>query len=83
MNNVVADAAKVELAKTAETMRGRQVPTAAQIISELHCMDRYEGFELNEADRPHGASRELSGVTDDGLPFAFTITVSNVYRADF
>lgn len=73
---------KVELVKTAEQLAARRIPTAEQIIAELSCLDDYEGFELNAADAPEGASRELSGVTDEGLPFAFTITVSNIYQAE-
>lgn len=73
----------VELVKTPEQMDARRIPTAEQIIAELDCMDDYDGFEVNAADAPDGASREISGVTEDGLFFACTITVSNVYQADF
>lgn len=83
MNNVVVLADKVELVKTPEQMRARTIPTAEQIIGALHCLDDYDGFEITEADRPDGNSREISGVTADGLFFACTITVSNVYQADF
>lgn len=81
-NNRQAAADKVELVKTAEQMAARRVPTPEAIIAELTCLGDYDGFRTDEADRPAGASREISGITDDGLPFAFTITVSNVYEAD-
>lgn len=74
---------KVELVKTAEQMAARRIPTAEQIIAQLHCLGDYEGFELNAADSPDIDSREISGMTDDGLRFAFTITVSSIYQADF
>lgn len=73
----------VELVKTPEEMRARRIPTAEQIIAELDCLDDYDDFEINAADRPEGNSREISGVTADGLFFACTITVSNVYQGDF
>lgn len=74
---------KVELVKTAEQVAARRIPTAEQIIRELDCMGDHDGFRIDEADAPEGASREISGRTDDGLFFACTITVSNVYRADY
>lgn len=82
MNNLVAAADKVELVKTAEQMNARRIPTPEEIVAELHCMDNYDGFEITAADRPDGASRELSGYTKDGLFFACTITISNVYQGD-
>ena len=79
MNNRMAAADKVELVKTAEEMAARRIPTADEIVSELHCLGDYDGFRITQADRPDGASRELSGYTTDGLYFACTITISNVY----
>lgn len=81
--NVDALPQYVELVKTPEQMRARRIPTAEQIIAELDCMDDYDDFEINAADAPDGASREISGVTADGLFFACTITVSDVYQGDF
>ena len=83
MNNLCVRADKVELVKTAEEMDARRIPTADAIIRALDCMGDYDGFRIDEADAPEGASREISGRTDDGLFFACTITVSNVHQADF
>lgn len=77
-----AAADKVELVKTADQLAARRIPTPEEIIAELACLDDYNGFNITEADRPDGASRELSGRTTDGLGFACTITVSNVYQGD-
>ena len=82
-NNREAAADKVELVKSAAQMHARRIPTTEAIIRELDCLDDYEGFQIDAADSPDGASREISGRTDDGLLFACTITVSNVYQADF
>lgn len=81
-NNRVAAADKVELVKTAEQMNARRIPTPEEIVAELNCLGDHDGFEISQADRPDGASRELSGHTKDGLFFACTITISNVYQGD-
>lgn len=78
-----AAAGKVELVKSATQMNARRIPTAEEIIAELDCLNSYDGFEITEADRPEGNSRELAGHTKDGLYFACTITVSNVYQGDY
>lgn len=78
---------KVERVRTAEQMRARRLPTTAEMIAALHCLGDYDGFRIDEADAPFdtpsSASREIAGRTDDGLFFSATITVSNVYHADF
>lgn len=78
---VAAD--KVELVKTAQQMRNRKLPTPEEIIRELHCMDDYGVFEIDSADAPDGASREISGRTSEGLSFVCTITVSGVNQVDW
>lgn len=83
LNNLCVLADKVELVKTAEQMYARRIPTAEEIIAELDCLDDYEDFRIDAAESPDGNSREISGRTKDGLFFACTITVSNVYQGDF
>lgn len=78
-----AAADKVELVKSAAQMAARRIPTAEEIVAALDCLNDYDGFRITEADRPEGGSRELAGHTEDGLYFACTITVSNVYQGDF
>ena len=81
-SSVSPDANKVELVKTADRLAARRIPSAEQIIRELHCLGDYDGFRIDEADAPEGGAREIVGMTDDGLPFAFTITVSNIHHCD-
>lgn len=84
MNDITVDAAHVELAKTAEQMAARRIPTMEELRDFLGSalLDEGDTFEVTETDRD-GAGVEIAGKTHDGLRFAATIQITSIYEADF
>lgn len=86
MNDICAPADAVELVKSKAQMEARTIPTRNQILELLSSavMDSGNGFSINETNRDQANGMiECSGETDDGLTFAFHLTVTNLQETDF
>lgn len=86
MNDICAPADAVELVKSKAQMDARTIPTRAQLVGLLSSavMTSGNGFNINETDQDKATGViECAGETDDGLTFAFVITLTNPHETDF
>lgn len=78
----------VEVTKSAEDMDAVNPPTAYSLLADYTFPMFPEGYDVNEADAitaPPDApapARRFHGMTDDGVRFGYTLTVSDVERED-
>lgn len=79
MNNITAFADDVEQVMTAEQVNGRAVPSVQAILNSLMSCNGGDGFDVHSADG-NSADRTVTfeGRTDDGLPFGFTIKLTDL-----
>lgn len=86
INDVTIDARHVELVKSRAQLEGRTIPTRAQILDALGTalLCDGEGFTVSEANKDtEHFTIECAGTTDDGLHFAFELTVPEPHETDF
>lgn len=86
INDICAPADAVELVKSKAQMDARIIPTRAQMMDMLGSavMSDGNGFTVNESYKDSSSGViECAGETDDGLTFAFNITVTTPHETDF
>lgn len=84
VNDVCIDADAVEIAKTADQMSARRIPSVEELRAYLGSalLGDTDTFNVTETDRD-GNGVEIAGKTNDGLRFAATIQITSIYEADF
>ena len=85
-NNVEVREDHVELVRSAADMRGRMLPTPAEIAEHLasESLGGWDGLDIDEADySATDGSFEIYGRTPEGLRFAAVVKVLQVESTDF
>lgn len=84
-SNVCLAAEDVALLRTKEEMNNRALPSVADLVEWLgdSLGDFKDDGSISEADLNKDEGEiEFAGVTPEGLPFAFSVKILNVYEAD-
>lgn len=86
LNNIIVPTKHVKLIKSANQMAQRTVPTVAELTRALNSALHVSAdkFSIDETDQDQDSGTiECAGETEDGLRFAFTVSISQPYQADF
>ena len=86
INNVCVLARDVEQVLSVEEVRSRKIPSVKEILDVVasNMLGSSNGIDIDESYKdPDAGVVEFYGQTDEGLSFAFTLSVGSIQRSDF